>query len=177
MRRLFGLVLVLWQVVGVLTMAHAETDDPLTNSAWSVDREPDPILDTMNIRAQLRETGAKKSLFGGEKYLVVRCRESQLDAIVVWGSYGVLGVSVRNNPGVEVITRFDTGTPETETWSRSTSYNATFVPRPDQFVRLLQQHQRLAVRTHPDKGGSLTAVFDLAEAKPVVHEVIEACEG
>ena len=174
--RFYLWVLILCQVVGILTVAQAETDDSLRNFTWSVDRETDPILDTTNITAQLRETGVKRSLLGQGKYLVVRCRERQLDAIIVWGSWGALGFSVIDTHGSEVTARFDIGTPETETWSRSTDYNATFAPRPNEFIRLLQQHQRLAVRTHPDKGGSLTAVFDLAEAKPIVHEMIAACE-
>ena len=160
--RLCRLVLVLCQVVGVLTVAQAETDDSLKNSAWTVNRETDPILDTTNISAQLRETGVKRSLFGDGKYLVIRCQERQLDAIIVWGSYGVLGFSVRNDPGSEVIARFDSGTLETESWSHSTNYNATFAPRPDQFVRLLQQHQRLAVRTPVScRRSSLESPFSL----------------
>ena len=39
----------------------------------------------------------------------------------------------------------------------------------------MEQHQRLAVRTYPKDGGSLTAVFDLSEARPVVEEVQASC--
>ncbi len=175
--RLFGLVLVLWHVVGVPSVAHAETDEPLKNSAWSVDRQIDPILDSLNITAHLRETGVKKSLFGNAKYLLIRCRERQLDAAVMWwGRSGALGAFDADS-NVEVITRFDTGTPETETWPHSPRYHTSFAPLPGQFVRRLQRHQRLAVRRYTNKGRSLTAVFDLAEAQPIVQEVIEACEA
>ena len=168
-------LLILFQFILPQSVAQAETDDPLKNSTWIIERETDPILDTTNIVAMLKETGVKKSLFGDEKRLIVRCREQNLDAIVVWGSYGTLGISLSGRSSSEVIVRFSSEVPKTERWMISTDSNATFAPQPDKFVKLLAQHQKFAVRTHPKNGGSLTAVFDLSEATPVVHEVIAAC--
>ena len=164
---------ILCEAAITLSVAQAETGNILKNSAWTIARETDPILDTTNITAQLRETGGKRSLLDTGKFLVLRCRERQLDTMIVWGTFGELGFS--SDSGVNVIIRFDALTPVTERWSRSTDYNATFSPHPSQFVRTLTQHQKLAARTRPADGGFLTAVFDLSEAIPVVQEVKAAC--
>ena len=70
-----------------------------------------PFLDSPNITAQLRETGAKRSLFGTEKALVVRCVEQKLDVFVVWGVFGALGFSLSSAPPLDVIWRFDSTSP------------------------------------------------------------------
>lgn len=158
-----------------LCMPQAKADESIGNSTWSVERKTDPILDTTNITARLRETGVKKSLFGDGKFLIVRCRERKLDAIIVWGSYGALGFSLLENQDTEVVVRFDSTAAKTENWPKSTNYNATFAPEVESFVQSLSMHQKLAVRTFPKEGGSLTAVFDLSEAKPILKEVTAAC--
>ena len=173
--RSYCVLLILFQIILPQSVAQAETDDSLKNSTWIVKRETDPILDTTNIVATLRETGVKKSLFGDEKLLIIRCRERNLDAFVVWGSFGTLGISWPDRPRSEVIVRFGSTVPKTERWIISTDSSATFAPKPDKFVKLLAQHKKIAVRTHPTDGGSLTAVFDLSETTPVVYEVIAAC--
>ena len=169
-------LLVLFQLILPQSVAQADTDDPLQNSTWIIERETDPILDTTNILATLRETGVEKSLFGDEKLLILRCRERDFDAYVFWGSYGTLGISWPDRPKSEVIVRFGSTVPKTERWINSTNSSATFAPQPDKFVKLLAQHKKFAVRTHPTDGGSLTAVFDLSEATPVVQEVTAACD-
>ncbi len=163
---------VLTLLLGV-TQVYAEEAE--TNSVWSVERTTDPILDTTNITAQLLETGAKNSLFADDKYLVVRCKENELDAFVVWGRFMALGFSLFENNDVEVIVRVGSNEAKKENWSKSTSYNAAFAPNAESFIRSLKAHPKLAVRTFPDDGGSLTAVFDLSEAKPIFEEVLEAC--
>ena len=167
--------IVLCLVAVLLCMSQAEADDSLANSTWSVERKVDPILDTTNIRAHLRETGVKKSLFGDGKRLIVRCQERKLDALILWGTFGALGVSILDDRDAKVIVRFGSTEAKTEHWPKSTNYNATFAPEVEDFIRLLSMHQKLAVRTFPKKGGSLTAVFDLSEAKPILDEVTEAC--
>ena len=132
-----------------------------------------PILDTPNITARLWENGAERPFYGDEKFLVVRCREGKLDAIIYWGQR--LGYSSRRDPDIEVVLRFDSDTPEAARWPPSTRYNATFCPQPEKFIEFLSEHRKLAVRTFPRSGGSLTAVFDLSEAKPVLDEVTAAC--
>lgn len=169
------LALVLGTVVPGTSGAQTDTETAESEATWEVEREVDPILDTMNITASLRASGEKKSLFGDGKFLVLRCRESEVGLYVIWGSFGALGVSMLDESGQDVTWRFDKKTPTTEPWPRSTNYNATFAPHPAEFAARLRQHQRLAARTHPNKGGSLTAVFDLSMAGPVVEEVIAAC--
>lgn len=155
-------------------VAHAQKMERNSDSKWEVDRKIDPILDTKNITAHLWETGARKSLFRQKKSLVVRCREQKLDIYVVWGAVAALGFSTRNH-SIDVIVRFDSEKPKKEKWSRSTNHNATFARKPSQFAILLKKHQRLAMRTYPKAGTSLTAVFDLVEAKPIVDEITKAC--
>lgn len=156
-------------------MSQAVAEDSLEYSEWSVKRETDPILDTTNITASLPETGVKRSLFGDGKSLVVRCRESELAAAIVWGSFGALGFSLLDDRDAKVMVRFGSAKARTEHWPRSTNYNATFAPDVEGFIRLLGMHDKLAVRTFPQDGGSLTAVFDLSEAKPILEEVTAAC--
>lgn len=169
------LALVLGSVLAVAAGARADTARPANEVDWQIERETDPILDTMNITASLRAGGEKKSLFADSKFLVLRCRESELDLYVIWGSFGALGFSMRDQGGQEVTWRFDKEEPTTEPWERSTNHNATFAPDPSGFADRIARHQRLAVRTHPRKGGSLTGVFDLTKAGAVVEEVMAAC--
>ena len=157
-----------------LSFAQAAERVPSSKKTrWEVERKKDPILDTTNIRAHLRATEEKKSLFSDGKFLVIRCRERKLDVIIVWGGIAPLGFSIRNARN-DVIVRFDSATPETQHWSRSTGADSSFSPKPHEFMGLLAQHQKLAVRTFPTKGNSLTAVFDLSDAKPIVDEVLTA---
>ncbi len=156
-----------------LAIAAKQTSS-LKSAKWKVERKKDPILDTTNISAHLRAMEEKKSLFTDGKYLLLRCRERKLDVIIIWGGIAPLGFSIRNASN-DVIVRFDTTAPETQSWPRSTGSDASFSPRPNEFMSLLAQHNKLAVRTYPTKGNSLTAVFDLSEAKPIVNEVNVAC--
>ena len=173
--RLCSLLCVLVCLGSTVTLARADATDGAQVSDWTVERDTDPILDSPNITAQLRETGVKRSLFGLEKSFVLRCVERKLDVFVVWGNFGVLGLSLSGTSPFEVVWRFNHATPQTEKWAPSRNYNATFSPQPREFLRLLAQHQGLAVRTFPRDGGSLTAVFDLTEAKQIVAEVNAAC--
>lgn len=161
-----------------LATAPAETQahDPSEDSAWSVTRRMDPILETMNITAMLKEAGVESSPSGYAKYLVLRCRRQHLDVFVSWGRYGVLGSGLLDHRVPKVTARFDTGVHQTGSWPRSTDGAASFVPRPHHFLRLLWQHDRLAVWTHSDRGDPLTAVFELAGARPIVQDVLDACE-
>ena len=160
-----------------MSAAEGETAREASEATWNVEREVDPILDTMNITASLRARGEQKSLFGDGKFLVLRCRESELNLYVIWGRFRALGRSRRDASGQDVTLRFDKNEPRTEPWGRSTNDNATFAPQLGEFAARLRQHQRLALRTHPTKGGSLTAVFDLSNAGAVVEEVTGACAG
>ena len=168
----FLVLTTLCQLFMPVSVSQAETQD--SSRAWEVKRETDPILDTTNITAWLRERGAKKSFLGYGKSLVVRCRERKLDAYIKWGEIGALGFSLQNEPA-EVVVRFDSKEPETEKWPISTNYNATFTPQPAEFIGLLSQHKMLAARTYAKSGGSLTGVFDLSASKPVMREIKEAC--
>lgn len=152
----------------------AEQTSSLKSTKWRVERKKDPILDSTNISAYLRAMEEKKSLFTDGKQLLIRCRERKLDVIIVWGGIAPLGFSIRNARN-DVIVRFDSATPETQSWPRSTGSDASFSPRPNEFMSLLARHKKLAVRTYPTKGNSITAVFDLSEAKPIVNEVNAAC--
>ena len=165
----------LGSVLAFATAAQGDTALPANEVDWKIDRETDPILDTMNITASLRASGEKNSFFADSKFLVLRCRESQLDLYVIWGSFGALGFSTQDRGGQDVTWRFDKETPTTEPWGRSTDRNATFAPDPPGFADRMARHQRLAVRTRSRKGGSLTGVFDLSKAGAVVEEVIAAC--
>ena len=175
MLRTCCLTLLLVSVLAFASTAQADTALPTNEVDWDIERETDPILDTMNITASLRASGEKKSFFADGKFLVLRCRESELDLYVIWGSFGSLGLSILEQGGQRVTWRFDKDKPETEPWSRSSSHNATFAPEPTEFAERIARHQRLAVRTYPRKGGSLTGVFDLSKAGPVIEEVIAAC--
>ena len=159
----------------IVTFARADTTGGTHNSTWLIERVADPIFDTLNVTAWLRETGAKSSLFGLEKALVLHCFERELNVVVVWGKSGVLGPSLSGDSPLEVVWRFDDASPQTERWSRTTDSNATFAPDSRRFLRQLQKHQRLAVRTYPSEDGSLTAVFDLTGAYPVVDEINTSC--
>ena len=111
---------------------------------------------------------------GGRKFLSLRCRERRLEAYVRWRSSAVFGFSFSNETQ-NVIVRYDKNPPRTETWFWSTNRKATFAPDPYTFLNLLGQHELLAMRIYPQSGGSVTAVFDLGEAMPVVEEVLSAC--
>ena len=154
--------------------ADASKKNENSKSSWTIDRKVDPILDTLNITAHLREIMETKSFFRLEKTLGVRCREKKFKIYVIWGMAAALGFSTESN-AIDVIVRFDSEKPRKEKWSRSTNHNATFAPKADQFAKFLTKHRRLAMRTYPKEGSSLTAVFDLKEAKPVVDEVTKAC--
>ena len=169
------LALVLGALLPWMNPAAADTSPPTSEATWKVEREVDPILDTMNITASLGASGEKKSFFGDGKFVVLQCRESALELYIIWGRFGALGRSRRDASGQHVTWRFDKNEPRTEPWGRSTNDNATFAPKPAEFARRITEHQRLAARTHPNKGGSLTAVFDLSKARPVVEEVMGAC--
>ena len=173
--RLLSNLCVLVCVVAFVTFTRADTTGSARNSTWLVERVADPIFGTLNITAWLRDTRATSSLFGLEKTLVLHCFERELDVAVVWGRSGVLGPSLSGDSSLEVIWRFDDGSPQSGRWSRSKHNNASIVPDPRRLLRLLQKHQRLAVRTYPSHDGSLTAVFDLTEAYPVVDEINTSC--
>ena len=145
-------------------------------ATWKVVREMDPIYDMPNIEAILLERKAESFLdaMGGRKFLSLRCREGRLEAYVRWGSLAALGFSFRDETQ-DVIVRYDKNPPRTETWSRSTNRRATFAPDPYTFLNLLGQHELLAMRIYPKSGGSVTAVFDLGNAMPVIEEVLSAC--
>lgn len=98
-----------------------------------------------------------------------------MDALILWGSFGVLGISAIDDRDAKVIVRFGSTEARTEHWPKSTNYSATFAPNVEDFIRSLSMHRQLAIRTFPKDGGSLTAVFDLSEAKPILDEVTEAC--
>ena len=169
------LTLLLVAALTLASTAQADTAPPTNEVDWQIERETDPILDTMNITASLRASGEKKSFFADTKFLVLRCRESEVNLYVVWGSFGALGVSILDEGGQDVTWRFDKDKPTTEAWGRSTNHNATFAPDPAEFANRIARHQRLAVRTHSRRGGSLTGVFDLSKAGAVIEEVNAAC--
>ena len=175
LRRLLSSLCVLVCAAAIVAFARADTNSGTHNSTWLVERVADPIFDTLNVTAVLRETGVTSSLIDRQKALVLHCFERELDVVVVWGKSDVLGPSLSGNSPLEVIWRFDDASPQTERWSRTTGNNATVVPDSRRFLRLLQKHQRLAVRTYPTDDGSLTAVFDLTEAYPIVDEINTSC--
>ena len=92
----------------------ADSSDGDTHSSWTIQRETDPIFDVPNVTAHLRETGAKSSLPGIEKALVMRCVEQKLDVFVVWGVFGALGSSSSTASSLEVVWRFDSTSPRTQ---------------------------------------------------------------
>ncbi len=173
--RLYCLPVALCLVIAPLSAVQAEPDNTRDDSHWEIERATDPILDTINVTARLQEIGAKKSLVGRGKFLVLRCRELELKAFIIWGGFGTLGYNLFSKAGDDIIVRFDSAKPETERWTRSTDYTATIAPQPYRFMDRLVQHRKLAVRTRSSASGSLTAVFDLSEVVPVVREVTEAC--
>ena len=175
LRRLLSSLCVLVCAAAIVNFARADTTGGTHNPTWLIERVADPIFDTLNVTAMLRETGVTGSLTGLQKALVLHCFERELDVVVVWGKSDVLGPSLSGDSSLEVIWRFDDASPHTERWSRTTGNNATVTPDSRRFLRLLQKHQRLAVRTYPTDDGSLTAVFDLTEAYPVVDEINTNC--
>lgn len=174
--RWFALVLTLFGLAAML--AEGKAHDPFAKTAWSVDRRMDPIRETLDITAILPEAGVESAPLKTEygKHLVVRCRRQHLVVFVSWGRYGVLGSGRSGHDLSHVTTRFDTGMHQVGTWSRSTDDASTFAPRPRQFLRLLRQHRRLFVWTQSGRGAPLSAVFELSGARPVVRDVLDACE-
>ena len=158
-------------------MSAVESDSslPAHEATWEIDRGTDPILDTMNITASLRASGEKKSFLADGRFLVLRCRESELALYVVRGRFGALGLSMFDDGGHPVTRWFDREEPRTEPWGRSTRPSATFAPRPAECIARIAQDRRLAVRPQTKDGGSLTGVFALSRAGPVVEEVLGAC--
>lgn len=136
----------------------------------------DPNLETMSITAILKEAAPEKSPPDDGRHLVLRCQRQHLDVFVSWGRYGILGSGLSGHREWRVTVRFDTGIHQTGSWSRSTDDAATFAPRPHQFLRLLRQYHRLFVWTHSGWGDPLTSVFELSGARPIVQDVLDACE-
>lgn len=134
---------------------------------WAIISEVDPILDTENISALLNDAT------DDEKTIVLRCQQEELSAYIIWGSFSVLGLSF-DEYLQEIIIRFDSLEPRTETWSRSASDNATFAPDAVGFMAEMIKHERLAGRTQ-GRRGTITGVFDLEHAREVVARVGRAC--
>ena len=161
-------------LAGFLSFMHpALAKDSIQFSEWSVEREIDPILETPNITAVLPESGKKLSFFTERKNIFVECRETRLTAAVEWGDWDPLGFSFLDDSDAKVMVRFGSEKARTEYWPKS-SY-ATFPPDVNRFILLLRMHDRFAIRTFPSENSSLTAVFDLSRARPVLDEIMKAC--
>ena len=117
--RLPSSLCVLVCAAAIVTFARADTTGGTHNSTWLIERVADPIFDTLNVTAVLRETGVTSSSIGLQKALVLHCFERELDVVVVWGKSDVLGPSLSGDSPLEVVWRFDDTSPQTERWSRT----------------------------------------------------------
>ena len=86
----------------------ADSSDGDTRSSWTIQRETDPIFDVPNVTAHLRETGAKSSLPGIEKALVMRCVEQKLELIRIRGHLTLWGGGIHHG---EIKTAVRAGVP------------------------------------------------------------------
>lgn len=129
---------------------------------WSVHGgETDPITDTKNITAFLRDPTDDNEV------IVLQCHHGELSAFIMWDFLG-------NEYRPEVIVRFDALEPRTETWPISRHNDAIFAPDTVEFMTEMMEHERLAVRIQGRKG-TLTGVFYLENTPEVVAIVGRAC--
>jgi len=101
--------------------------------------------------------------------LLVRCSGAALEDVFV-----AVDAYVADMEGA-VQLRFDRGTPIEEDWSTSTTNEALFSPKPDDFVDSLLTHKKLIFRYYPHQETPQTATFAIPSLTPQSAQFLKHC--
>ncbi|GJL65168.1 MAG: hypothetical protein NPIRA05_01390 [Nitrospirales bacterium] len=134
---------------------------------WKVDVKINPIDDSTTVTLVLVADSGQSS-FNRPIVMVARCRSNDTDFYFDWNDY--LGSEAN------VLTRIGTNEAQTNRWSMSTDSQATFHPRPVQFLNELINADRLVAQITPYNESPVTAIFNLAGISNAIQPLRETCE-
>lgn len=136
------------------------------NGKWQVGSQTNPIDDSTTVTLILQaESGMGR--YGDPVAMVIRCRSGKTDMYINWRSYMA--------DGTRVTARIGDARAETETWSTSSSNEATFKPSPIPFVRRMMATSSFVAQATPYGENAITAIFDISGLEEAIQPLREVC--
>lgn len=131
---------------------------------WQIQTETNPLDDTKTIVGAV-EANQGTNEYGRSPVLVARCQSFEVNLYINWGQY--LGDNAR------VTYRLGNGESQTSRWSLSTDSQATFFPRGvTDFLKKMQNQDRLVAQITPYNASPITAVFNIGGADSVIPDIL-----
>jgi len=137
---------------------------------WNVTNSVSQLTGAKSYSADLNSTNTIPNAIGrpDTATLIVRCKNSKLEAYVVWPPF--MGSDSR-----EAQYKFDDGPIWKQMWEPSSDGTATFIPQPQVFLGRLANAKKLVVDIDPYERSTVEAVFDTSGAEKVVADATTAC--
>lgn len=137
------------------------------NGKWETNASVNQIDDTETAFAILEATSGV-GRYGNKVRLIARCKSNKTEVFVNWDSY--LGMD-----STDVVSRIGANKAEKRSWLLSTDRNASFIPKPIQFLKQMMEADKLVLQTVPYGQNQITAIFDTTGLSNAIIPLREAC--
>lgn len=152
------------------------TPEPLpapSGNRWQVDEKSNPIDGSSEVRISLEADNTIHVFLGSFRpELIVDCRKGKTHVYVNVGKPVHSDVETGYSA---VRVRIDDGSPEQQSWSESTNFEALFSREPVQLARKLAKSHKLLFEFTPNMEVEETVEFTLDGLSDVLPQVSRAC--
>ena len=133
---------------------------------WNVKSETNPINDSQTVVISM-DADSGESRWGNKVTFIARCKNNSTDAYISWASY--LGSDTR------LTTRVGADEAHTYSVSTSTDNEATFIPTPVAFLKMMAKSNKLVAQVTPYSESPITAIFDTTGLENALVPLRETC--
>lgn len=146
------------------------TTTTIGSGKWLVRSDQSPIDDTVNVYLSVQSEESIRSGYNTVRpSLHIRCSENKTNVFLTWNLY--LGLD-----STRMLTRFDSESATTESWTISTDNKAVFVRGSDvAFANKMMNHEKLLTQITPYGESPVMATFPIAGLSEAIKPLREAC--
>ena len=134
---------------------------------WYVSVKENPVDDSKTVTLILdADSGVSRS--GSPISIIARCQSNSTDLYIAWDDY--LGGDAY------VLTRIGNNKAVTEGWRLSRDSQASFHPKPVQFLKEMFTSNKLVAQITPYNENPVTAIFDTSGLENAIKPLREICK-